>query len=322
MKLNSNYKVKPGSAIPVVNTLSDRIIKELSKNKYLYLMALPVLAYYLLFHYGPMYGAVIAFKNFDVSKGIWGSPWVGFQYFREFFQSYYFSRLLRNTFLLSFYQLLWGFPAPILFALLLNEIRNHAFKRTIQTAAYLPHFISTVVVCGLIHDFFARDGVITSLYTLFGGEATSFLSQPQYFRGIYVGTGIWQETGWGAIIYLSALSSIDTQQYEAAIIDGAGRLKQLLHVTLPGIMPTIIIMLILRIGQVMSVGFEKIILLYNPNTYETADVISSFVYRKGLGESFQFSYTSAIGLFNSLINFVLLISANWFSKKVSDTSLW
>ncbi|HBG77103.1 ABC transporter permease subunit [Eubacteriales bacterium mix99] len=322
MKLNSNYKVKPGSAIPVVNTLSDRIIKELSKNKYLYLMALPVLAYYLLFHYGPMYGAVIAFKNFDVSKGIWGSPWVGFQYFREFFQSYYFSRLLRNTFLLSFYQLLWGFPAPILFALLLNEIRNHAFKRTIQTAAYLPHFISTVVVCGLIHDFFARDGVITSLYTLFGGEATSFLSQPQYFRGIYVGTGIWQETGWGAIIYLSALSSIDTQQYEAAIIDGAGRLKQLLHVTLPGIMPTIIIMLILRIGQVMSVGFEKIILLYNPNTYETADVISSFVYRKGLGESFQFSYTSAVGLFNSLINFALLISANWFSKKVSDTSLW
>jgi len=285
-------------------------------------MALPVLAYYLLFHYGPMYGAVIAFKNFDVSKGIWGSPWVGFQYFREFFQSYYFSRLLRNTFLLSFYQLLWGFPAPILFALLLNEIRNHAFKRTIQTAAYLPHFISTVVVCGLIHDFFARDGVITSLYTLFGGEATSFLSQPQYFRGIYVGTGIWQETGWGAIIYLSALSSIDTQQYEAAIIDGAGRLKQLLHVTLPGIMPTIIIMLILRIGQVMSVGFEKIILLYNPNTYETADVISSFVYRKGLGESFQFSYTSAVGLFNSLINFALLISANWFSKKVSDTSLW
>jgi len=320
--MNRNRTMELGSVKPLENRLSDKIRKEISQNKYLYLMALPVLAYYLLFHYGPMYGAVIAFKNFDVSKGIWGSPWVGFKYFKEFFQSYYFGRLLKNTFLLSFYQLLWGFPAPILFALLLNEIGNRGFKRTIQTATYLPHFISTVVVCGLIHDFFARDGVITSLYTLFGGEATNFLSQPQYFRGIYVGTGIWQEMGWGAIIYLSALSGIDTQQYEAAIIDGAGRFKQLLHVTLPGIMPTIIIMLILRIGQVMSIGFEKIILLYNPNTYETADVISSFVYRKGLGESFQFSYTSAIGLFNSLINFVLLISANWFSKKVSDTSLW
>ena len=320
--MNRNRTMELGSVKPLENRLSDKIRKEISQNKYLYLMALPVLAYYLLFHYGPMYGAVIAFKNFDVSKGIWGSPWVGFKYFKEFFQSYYFGRLLKNTFLLSFYQLLWGFPAPILFALLLNEIGNRGFKRTIQTATYLPHFISTVVVCGLIHDFFAWDGVITSLYTLFGGEATNFLSQPQYFRGIYVGTGIWQEMGWGAIIYLSALSGIDTQQYEAAIIDGAGRFKQLLHVTLPGIMPTIIIMLILRIGQVMSIGFEKIILLYNPNTYETADVISSFVYRKGLGESFQFSYTSAIGLFNSLINFVLLISANWFSKKVSDTSLW
>lgn len=302
--------------------LFDRIAREIARNKYLYLMALPVLAYYLLFHYGPMYGASIAFKKYDVVKGVWGSPWVGFRYFIEFFQSHYFGRLIRNTFLLSFYQILWGFPAPIIFALLLNEIGNRGFKRAIQTATYLPHFISTVVICGLIHDFFARDGVVTSLYISLGGESVNFLTHPEYFRGIYVSTGIWQQIGWGAIIYLAALSGIDTQQYEAAIIDGAGRFMQLLHVTLPGIMPTIIIMLILRIGQVMSIGFEKIILLYNPNTYETADVISTFVYRKGLGESFEFSYTAAVGLFNSAINFVLLVSANRFSKKVSDTSLW
>jgi len=320
--INQSVNIKTNSINLEKRSIFNRIIRELTINKYLYLMALPVLAYYLFFHYGPMYGAQIAFKKYDIAKGVWGSPWVGFKYFKEFFQSYYFWRLIRNTFLLSFYQLLWGFPAPIIFALLLNEINNQKFKRAIQTATYLPHFISTVVVCGLIRNFFAREGIITSIYTFFGGESINFLAHSEYFRAIYVSTGIWQQMGWGAIVYLAALSGIDVQLYEAAIIDGAGRFKQLIHVTLPGIMPTIVIMFILRVGQMMSIGFEKIILLYNPNTYETADVISTFVYRKGLGESFEFSYTSAVGLFNSAINFILLVSANWFSKKVSDTSLW
>jgi len=299
-----------------------KVKKEISKNRYLYLMALPVIAYYLIFQYGPMYGAMIAFKKFDIAKGIWGSPWVGFQYFKEFFESFYFWRTLRNTLLISVYQLVWGFPAPIIFALLLNEIRSVAFKRTVQTITYLPHFVSTVVICGMIYDFVSRSGLVTDLFVLLGGERTNLLGHPEYFRIIYVASGIWQEVGWGTIIYLAAISGIDTEQYEAATIDGASRFRQLLHITIPGIMSTIVILFILRIGQIMSVGFEKIILLYNPNTYETADVISSFVYRKGFGESFQFSFSAAVGLFSSMINFTLLVSANWFSKKVNETSLW
>ena len=285
-------------------------------------MAIPVIAYYIIFQYGPMYGATIAFKQFDIVKGIWDSPWVGFKYFKEFFESFYFERTLRNTLVISLYQLVLGFPAPIIFALLLNELRNQRFKRAVQTITYLPHFVSTVVICGMIYDFVSRDGFITDLFVLLGGERTNLLGQPQYFRAIYVLSGIWQEVGWGTIIYLSALSGIDMEQYEAARIDGAGRFRQLINITLPGIMPTVIILFILRLGQMMSVGFEKIILLYNPNTYETADVISSYVYRKGLGESFQFSFTAAVGLFNSVINFALLIAANQISKKVSETSLW
>ena len=302
--------------------LGYKLAREFKLNKYLYLMAIPVIAYYIIFQYGPMYGATIAFKQFDIVKGIWDSPWVGFKYFKEFFESFYFERTLRNTLVISLYQLVLGFPAPIIFALLLNELRNQRFKRAVQTITYLPHFVSTVVICGMIYDFVSRDGFITDLFVLLGGERTNLLGQPQYFRAIYVLSGIWQEVGWGTIIYLSALSGIDMEQYEAARIDGAGRFRQLINITLPGIMPTVIILFILRLGQMMSVGFEKIILLYNPNTYETADVISSYVYRKGLGESFQFSFTAAVGLFNSVINFALLIAANQISKKVSETSLW
>ena len=302
--------------------LGYKLAREFRLNKYLYLMAIPVIAYYIIFQYGPMYGATIAFKQFDIVKGIWDSPWVGFKYFKEFFESFYFERTLRNTLVISLYQLVLGFPAPIIFALLLNELRNQRFKRAVQTITYLPHFVSTVVICGMIYDFVSRDGFITDLFVLLGGERSNLLGQPQYFRAIYVLSGIWQEVGWGTIIYLSALSGIDMEQYEAARIDGAGRFRQLVNITLPGIMPTVIILFILRLGQMMSVGFEKIILLYNPNTYETADVISSYVYRKGLGESFQFSFTAAVGLFNSVINFALLIAANQISKKVSETSLW
>ena len=313
--INPNIQVQKKS-------IAYRIKRELTANKYLYIMALPVILYYLIFHYGTMYGAIIAFKKFDIVKGVWGSPWVGFRYFKQFFDDYYFWRLIRNTFMISINQIIWGFPAPIIFALLLNEIKAAKFKKLVQTISYLPHFISTVVVCGMIFDFVSRNGLITDIFVFFGGERTNLLAYPQYFRTIYVGSGIWEGVGWGAIIYLAALSNIDTEQYEAAKIDGAGRFKQILYVTLPGIMPTIIIMLILKVGHIMSVGYEKVMLLYNPNTYETADIISTYVYRKGIGEGGQFSYSSAVGLFSSVLNFILIVGTNYISKKTNEVSLW
>lgn len=299
----------------------DIIIKDFRRNKYIYLMALPIITFYLLFHYKPMYGAIIAFKDFSPADGILKSPWVGFKHFADFFRSPYFWRILRNTVLLSLEQLIYGFPAPIILALLINEVKNDAFRKTVQTVTYLPHFISLVVVCGMVKTFTNSDGIINDIIVKLGGERSSLLLNPQLFRPIYVISGIWQEVGWGSIIYLSALMAIDVQLYEAATIDGAGKWKQLWNVTIPGIMPTIIIMLILRLGGMLNIGFEKIILLYNPNIYETADVISSFVYRKGILE-FSWSFGSAVGLFNSVVNFILLITANWISRKINETSLW
>lgn len=299
-----------------------RFVNELRQNKYVYLLAIPVVLYYLIFCYGPMCGVVIAFKQYTPSKGLFGGDWVGLRYFQEFFASKYCFRLIRNTLLISFYGVLLGFPAPIIFALLLNEVRGNRFKKTIQTITYLPHFISLVVICGMITDFFSTNGILTRVLHTLGGPKTNYLGDAKYFRAIYIATDIWQGVGWGSIIYLAALAGIDQEQYEAAVIDGAGRWKQMLHVTLPGIAPTIIIMLIMRIGQVMSVGYEKIILLYNPATYETADVISSFVYRRGLGNSFEYSYTTAVGLFQSVVNLILLVSANALSRRFTDTSLY
>jgi len=298
-----------------------KIKKDFKRYKYLYLMVLPVILYYIIFHYLPMYGAQIAFKNFSPGKGIWDSPWVGLKHFENFINSAYFSRVFINTIMINVLELIFGFPAPILLALLLNELRNEKFKRTVQTITYLPHFISLVVICGMIVDFTASDGVINSIITSLGGEKIMFLQEPKYFRTIYVGSGIWQGIGWGSIIYLAALSGIDPSLYEAAIVDGAGRFKQLLNVTLPGIMPTIVILLILNIGKMMNVGFEKIILLYSPATYETADVISSFVYRRGLRES-NWSFGSAVGLLNSVINVLLITVSNKISRKLNETSLW
>ena len=297
------------------------IRRDFKKNKYVYLMILPVIAFFIIFSYWPMYGVIIAFKDYSPGKGIWGSNWVGLKNFKDFFSSYYVGRLIRNTILINIYDLIWGFPAPIILALLINEVNNKLFKRTIQTISYLPHFISLVVVCGIIIDFTASDGLITTILSYFGIKPTNLLMRPELFRTIYISSGIWQGVGWGSIIYLAALSGIDPNLYEAATIDGAGRWKQALHVTLPGIAPTIIILFILRLGSMMSVGYEKIILLYNSTTYETADVISSFVYRKGLQES-NYSYSTAVGLFNSIINFMLIIIANTISRKVSETSLW
>jgi len=304
-------------------TIRQRIHRELTRNYMLYIMAFPVILYFLLFHYGPMYGVVLAFKDYSIGKGIWASPWVGMKHFINFWQSPYFFRILRNTLTISLYSILFGFPMPIILALLLNEVKCSAFKRTVQTITYLPHFVSTVVMCGIIIDFFARTGAITQLlHNLLGMRARNMLLQPEMFRTIYISTDIWQGVGWGSIVYISALSAIDAEQYEAAVLDGAGRFKQMWYITLPGILPTIITMLLMRLGKVMSVGYEKIILLYNPNTYETADVISSFVYRYGLGGAQDYSFSSAVGLFSSVINLIILVSANTLSRKLSETSLF
>lgn len=302
-------------------SFSSRFVKDFLLNKYLYLMMVPVIVYYAIFHYAPMYGAIIAFKDYSPMKGILGSPWVGLDHFRDFFTSYYFWRILKNTLIISAYQICFEFPAPIILAILINEVRNAAFKRIVQSITYMPYFISLVVICGMIKDFTNSGGIINQLFVYFGGDGQAMLQKPEMFRGIYVISEIWQKIGWESIIYIAALMSIDQEQYEAARIDGASRWKQILHITLPGIMPTIAIMFILRMGNLLNVGFEKIILLYNPITYDTADVISSFVYRKGLLE-FGWSYSSAVGLFNSVINLILLITANYVSRRVNQSSLW
>ncbi|MDR6881978.1 ABC transporter permease [Paenibacillus sp. GCM10023248] len=299
----------------------NRYVRDFMLNKYLYIMMIPVLAYYFIFHYAPMYGALIAFKEYSPMKGILGSPWIGFKHFQDFFSSYYFWRILKNTVVISLYSLLFEFPAPIILALLINEVRSKMFKRVAQTITYMPYFISMVVICGIITDFTNADGVINKIAMLFGYDGQAMLQKPELFRPIYILSEIWQRVGWESIIYIAALMGIDQEQYEAARMDGASRWKQIVYITLPGIMPTIAIMFILRMGNLLNVGFEKIILLYNPVTYETADVISSFVYRKGLLE-FGWSYSSAVGLFNSVINLILLVSANYISRKVNESSLW
>jgi putative aldouronate transport system permease protein len=304
-----------------LNDRSSRLGKQIVANRWVYGMLAPVLLYYLIFQYGPMYGAVIAFKDFIPAQGIFRSPWVGFQWFSDFFKSFYFGRLLRNTVLISVYDIIFGFPIPIIFALLLNDLNNQRFKKTVQTVTYMPHFISTVVVVGMLNIFMARRGPINDIIAALGGERIPFMNEPGWFRGLYVGSGIWQEFGWSSVIYLAALASIDPSLYEAAFMDGASRWRQRLHITLPGIAPTIIILLILRVGRVMTVGFEKVLLMYNPMTYETGDVISTFVYRQGLLEM-NYSYSAAIGLFNSVINFLLLVSVNKASRSMSETSLW
>lgn len=298
-----------------------RIGRDIRKNPIIYLMLLPVIVYYLLFCYKPMYGILIAFKDFSPRKGIFGSPWAGFKYFEQFFTGPYFYRTLRNTVVINLLNLIINFPAPIILALLLNEIKDGIFKRSVQTITYMPHFISTVVIAGLVKTLLSYNGILTDLYVFFGGTRESLISMPQFFRTIYVLSDMWQGIGWGTIIYLAAISGVDRELYEAARVDGANRLRQAFSVTIPSIMPTIIILLIMRIGNMMSLGHEKIILLYNPNTYETADVISSYVYRVGI-EQGSFSYSTAVGLFNSAVNFLLVVGANKFSKKVSETSLW
>ena len=296
-------------------------ITDIANHKCLYLMALPVILYYAVFCYAPMYGAIIAFKRYDVLKGIIGSEWVGLKYFKEFFTGVYFVRILRNTLIISGYELLVGFPLPIIFALLMNELKSNTFKKSVQTVTYLPHFISNVVICGMIVDFFGTNGIVTQLLAHFGLPKINYVGANEYFRHVYVWTDVWKTIGWSSIIYIASLAGVDPSLYEAARIDGASRFKQAIHVTLPGISSTVVVMLILRIGKIMSLGYEKIILLYGPATYETADIISSFVYRYGL-TGMKYSYSTAVGLFQSVINLILIVAANKISKKVTDMGIY
>jgi len=298
------------------------IAKDFKRNKWVYMLAIPAIIWYIIFCYKPMYGLVIAFKDFKVRYGMLGSPWVGFKHFEEFFGSMYFGRTLKNTLLLNIYGIVFGFPIPIILALMMNELRSQKYKKLIQTTSYLPHFISLVVVCGMVIDFTSDRGFITHFVNQFtGNNYYKLLEQKEFYRFIYVVSDIWQTAGWGSIIYLAALSGVDMSLYEAAKIDGANKWQQLWHVTIPGIMPTIVIMFILKIGAVMSIGADKTILLYNEHTYETADIISSYVFRKGIGGS-EYSFSTAVGLFNSVINCILVVSANALSKKFTDSGLF
>jgi putative aldouronate transport system permease protein len=293
----------------------------LKKDWQLYsLLILPII-YLLIFKYGPMIGNVIAFRRFMPGGNIYGEEWVGLHYFKMFINDPTFWNVFTNTLLIGGLTLLFCFPMPIIFALLLNEVKGKKFKKFVQTASYLPHFLSIVIVAGMILQLTAVNGSINNIVEFFTGEKINFIQQAEWFRTIYITSEIWQGMGWGAILYLAALTTIDDSLYEAAKIDGANRWKQTLHITIPGILPTIITLLILNIGSFMAVGFEKILLLYNPLNYETSDVISTYLYRVGL-ESSNFSYATAIGLFESLIGLVLVLSANGISRKLTERSLW
>ncbi|RED30463.1 sugar ABC transporter permease [Paenibacillus sp. VMFN-D1] len=288
----------------------------------LYLLILPVLVYLLVFHYYPMFGLQIAFKNFVAVKGIWGSPWIGLDHFQRFFDSYYFWRLIRNTLGISLYELAVGFPAPLLLALMIHEVRHRSFRKFVQTVTYAPHFLSMVVLVGMVLMFLSpQKGVVNHLITWFGGEPISFLTEPEWFKTVYVLSGVWQSAGWGSIIYLAALAGIDPGLHEAAIIDGASRLRRIWHINLPGIMPTVVILLILNLGSLMGVGFEKVYLMQNSLNKESSDVIATYVYQSGILGS-QYSFSAAVGLFNSVVNFILLVIVNAAARRLNETSLW
>lgn len=298
-----------------------RFIQNIIEHPWLYVLILPVLAYYIIFCYWPMYGCVIAFQDFNPVRGIARSEWIGFENFLMFFKDKDFFRVVRNTITINVGLLIFAFPFPILFAIMLNEVRSTKFQKLTQTITYMPHFVSNVVICGLMLEFVRSDGLITVLLEKVGVEPVNLLTKKEWFQPLYIFMNIWQEFGWDSIIFFAALTSISPELYEAASIDGAGRLRQTIHVTLPGISSTIVILLIMRIGNLMNLGWDRIYLLYNPLIYETSDVISTMVYRRGLLE-FDYSFGTAAGLFNSCINVVLLIAANYISRKVSDSSLW
>lgn len=315
-----------GSAIPADASAARKTVrvkpwKLIKKNWDLYLLFLPVVLYFAIFEYGPMYGVQIAFKDYMARFGITGSPWVGLKHFERFFASYYFERLILNTLGIGVYELVVGFPIPILLALMINEVRSSVYKRFVQTVTYAPHFLSTVVLVGMLFLFLSPDGVINKLLGLFGIGSIHFMTEPAWFKTIYVWSGVWQHMGWSSIVYLAALASIDPQLHEAAKVDGASRLRRIWHINIPGIMPTIVILLILEVGRILSVGFEKVFLMQNELNMQASDVISTYVYRTGILGA-QYSYSAAIGLFNSVVVFIMLVVVNWIARRVNETSLW
>jgi len=314
--------MKSNKLLPVIKKpFNERLRIDFKKHWQMYLIALPVILYFLIFNYAPMLGIVMAFEKYQIKKGIFGSAFIGFAHFKRLFTSPFFWRLVKNTLLISFYGLLFSFPLPIIFALCLNEVRNKAFKKTVQTISYLPYFISVVVVVSILFDFGKANGLITNIASFFGWDGGAVISSAKWFRSLYIGSNLWQHLGYNSIIFISALAAIDPTLYEAAKIDGANRWQQTLHVTLPGIAPTIVVLLILRLGQIMGVGYEKIILMYGPSTYETGDVIASYVYRVGILDA-DYGYSTAVNLFNSIVNLIVLCTANFISRKVNDTSIW
>ena len=304
------------------NSALNNFALKMYETRYLHLLALPGLIYLAIFQYGPMYGVLMAFQNFRPRDGIWGSQWVGFEQFLRFFRHPHFWRLIQNTLIINIYQLIFVFPVPIIFALLLNELRGQYFKRTVQTISYLPNFISLPAIIGMMVMFLSpTDGFINRIIEFFGGSAVHFMAQPEWFRPLYILSDIWTTMGWSAIIYIAALSGVNPELYESAVIDGASRLRMMFAISIPAIAPTIITLLLLNIGTIMSLGSEKVLLMQNPLNYSTSDVISTFVYRRGL-EQLEYSFATAVSVFNSVINIVILITANKVARKVSETSLW
>ncbi|MCT8160639.1 sugar ABC transporter permease [Pseudoruegeria sp. SHC-113] len=303
-------------------SLADRIRQNFAQNWQVYVMLAPMVIYFLVFAYKPMLGLVIAFKDFSLFKGIWGSPWVGFEHFETLFNDPYFWRAVKNTVIISVFSLIFAFPAPIILALMFNELRHQGFKKTAQTIAYLPHFISIVIVAGIVVNFFSPSGIVNLLLTKLGmDDPIYFLTMPEWFRPIFIGSNIWKEAGFESIIYLAAIAGVSPTLYESAKVDGATRFQMMYLITLPCILPTILIMLIIRIGNLLEVSFEYVILLYQPATYETADVITTWIYRQGLQNN-NYDVATAAGVFNAVVAFALVITANRLSKRVSRTGLW
>lgn len=313
---------------PNVGQVKKSRLNYFKKSYQLYLMILLPLIYLIVFKYYPMYGAQIAFKKFIATKGIFGSSWVGLYNFDKFINSYQFWKLIKNTLGLSIYQLVASFPFPIFLAIALHNSRKMIFRKTVQMTTYLPHFISSVVMVGIVMQILSpRAGLVAKVVTLFGGTPVDYMGVPEYFKSIFVWTHIWQNTGWGTIIYLAALAGIDPSLHEAAIVDGASKLKRIIHIDIPGIMPTAITLLIMQAGKIMNVGFERVYLMQNPLNRESSEIISTYVYKIGIGAGSSggfadFSYATAIGLFNSIINLILIMCVNRISKKLSETSLW
>ncbi|MEP3345786.1 MAG: ABC transporter permease subunit [Litoreibacter sp.] len=299
-----------------------RITEHLRNEWQLYVMLLPTIIWFIVFLYKPMYGLQIAFKDYSIFRGVANSPWVGLEHFHTLFGSDQFLRAIKNTIIISFLSLCFGFPMPIILALMFNEITHQLFKKTAQTIVYLPHFISTVIIAGIVMTAFSPSaGIVNTFIQWLGFEPIYFLIKPEWFRPIFIGSGIWQEAGFSSIVFLAAIAGVSPSLYESAVVDGASRWQMMWKITLPSILPTIIIMLIIRIGNLLEVGFELIILLYQPSTYETGDVINTLIYRQGL-QGAQYDLAAAAGLFNAVVAFVLVMTANTISKRYSRTSLW